>query len=116
MRRRDTRGRHNTEWSIATQPCYSYEPPHVWYQKWDVRPSTPGIEGEHAALDDWPLKMTVSGEESCRLRGRRQDDCVGRGVVYVGYVGDAKMTVSGEESCRLRGRRQDDCVGRGLCT
>ena len=27
--------------------------------------------------------MTVSGEESCSIRGRRaQDDCVGRGVVY----------------------------------
>ena len=38
--------------------------------------------------------MSVSGED--RVRGRRQDNCVGRGVVY---VGDAKMTVSGEESC-----------------
>ena len=55
-------------------------------------------------------KMTVSGEESCRLRGRRQYDCRARS--RVGYVGDAKTTVSGEESCRLRGRRaQDELVG-----
>ena len=31
-----------------TQPCRSYEPPHIWYQKWGVRPSIPGVRGEHA--------------------------------------------------------------------
>ena len=42
-----------------TQPCLidQYEPAHIWYQKWDFRPSTPGIGGEQSALNDRTHQM-----------------------------------------------------------
>ena len=48
-----------------------YEPPHIWYQNWDVRQSAPGIEDEHAAVNDGT---------SARVDARKSRDALERTV------------------------------------